>query len=137
MSSRLTNVNPCRSTKDWYDDWSPAHATPTTVTKSANFFCASSTEGASELQVPQPGAQNHITTGFSESAFDNTKDPPPTRGDVKSSMPTDSGLEGARVVDWEESCNDDVEVVASCPQAPSNTVIAMTPTTVKRLMSSS
>ena len=83
------------------------------MTESANFFRASSTEGASELQVPQPGAQNHITTGFSVSACDNTNEPPPTTGDVKSSMPTNSVLEGAGVVDWEVSCNDDVDVVAS------------------------
>ena len=78
VSSRLVNVKPCRSTKDWYDDWLPAHATPTTVTESANFFRASSTEGASELQVPQPGAQNHNTTGFCASAFDNTNVSPLT-----------------------------------------------------------
>jgi len=58
------NVKPCRSTNDWYDDWLPAQATPTTVTESVNFFRTASTEGASELQVPQPGAQNHNTTGF-------------------------------------------------------------------------
>ena len=57
---------------DWYDDWSPAHATPTMVTDSANFFRASSTEGASELHVPQPGAQNHNTTGFCARAFDKS-----------------------------------------------------------------
>ena len=98
VSSRLTNVNPCRSTKDWYDALSPAHATPTTLTESANSLWTSSTEGASALQVPQPGAQNHITTGFSASAFDNTNEPPPTTGDAKSSMLTDSELEGAGVV---------------------------------------
>ena len=48
------------------------------VTVSANFFRASSTEGASELQVPQPGAQNHNTTGFCASAFDNTNVSPLT-----------------------------------------------------------
>jgi hypothetical protein len=78
VSSRLVNVNPCLSTKDWYDDWLPAHATPTTETESANFLCASSTEGASALQVPQPGAQNHNTTGFCASAFDNTNVSPLT-----------------------------------------------------------
>jgi len=78
VSSRLANVNPWRSTKDWYDDWSPAHATPTTVTESANFFHVSSTEEASALQVPQPGAQNHNTTGFCASAFDNTNVSPLT-----------------------------------------------------------
>ncbi len=78
VSSRLVNVNPWRSTKDWYDDWLPAHATPTTVTESANFLCASSTEGASALQVPQPGAQNHYTTGFCASASDSTNVSPLT-----------------------------------------------------------
>jgi hypothetical protein len=48
------------------------------VTDSANFFRASSTEGASELHVPQPGAQNHNTTGFCASAFDNTNVSPLT-----------------------------------------------------------
>ena len=71
------------------------------------------------------------------SAFDNTNDPPPTTGDVKSSMPTDSGLEDAGVVDWEVSCIDDVDVVASVPQAPSNTVAAKTPTNAERLTWSS
>jgi len=48
------------------------------VTESANFFHVSSTEEASALQVPQPGAQNHNTTGFCASAFDNTKVSPLT-----------------------------------------------------------
>lgn len=48
------------------------------VTASANFFRASSTEGASALHVPQPGAQNHNTTGFCARAFDNTNVSPLT-----------------------------------------------------------
>jgi hypothetical protein len=52
-------------------------------------------------------------------------------------MPTDSGLEDAGVVDWEVSCIDDVDVVASVPQAPSNTVAAKTPTNAERLTWSS
>jgi hypothetical protein len=55
------------------------------MTESANFFRASSTEGASELQVPQPGAQNHNTTGFCASAFDNTNVSPFTVFATKSS----------------------------------------------------
>ncbi len=56
------------------------------VTDSANFFRASSTEGASELQVPQPGAQNHNTTGFSASAFDKSNVSPLTVFATKLSM---------------------------------------------------
>jgi len=78
VSSRFTKVKPCRSTNDWYDDRLPAHATPTTVTEFSNFLRVSSTEGASALQVPQPGAQNHNTTGFWARAFDNTNDSPLT-----------------------------------------------------------
>jgi hypothetical protein len=48
------------------------------VTTSANFFRASSTEEASELQVPQPGAQNHNTTGFCARASDNANVSPLT-----------------------------------------------------------
>jgi hypothetical protein len=55
------------------------------VTTSANFFRASSTEGASELQVLQPGAQNHNTTGLCASAFDSTNVSPLTVFATKSS----------------------------------------------------
>ena len=48
------------------------------MTDSANFFRASSTEGASALHVPQPGAQNHNTTGFCARAFDKTNVSPLT-----------------------------------------------------------
>ena len=89
----------------------------------------SSTEGASALQVPQPGAQNHNTTGLSASAFDNTKDPPPTTGDVKSSIAAFS-LDAIELVDCDASESEEVDeiVVASLPQAPSSTTTAMTPT---------
>ena len=39
-----------------------------------NFLLTSSTEGASLLQVPQPGAQNQKTTGLSVSAAVREKD---------------------------------------------------------------
>jgi hypothetical protein len=39
-----------------------------------NFLLTSSTEGASLLQVPQPGAQNQKTTGLSASAAVREKD---------------------------------------------------------------
>jgi len=87
----------------------------------------SSTEGASALQVPQPGAQNHNTTGLSASAFDNTKDPPPTTGDVKSSIAAFS-LDAIELVDCDASESEEVDVVASLPQAPSSMATAMTPT---------
>ena len=48
------------------------------MTTSANFFHVSSTEGASALQVLQPGAQNQNTTGFCASAFDKTNVSPLT-----------------------------------------------------------
>ena len=43
---------------------SPYQATPTTLTFSLNFWWTTSTEGASLLQAPQPGAQNHNAKGF-------------------------------------------------------------------------
>ena len=39
-----------------------------------NFLLTSSTEGASRLQVPQPGAQNQKTTGLSARAAVSEKD---------------------------------------------------------------
>ena len=39
-----------------------------------NFLLTSSTEGASRLQVPQPGAQNQKATGLSASAAVREKD---------------------------------------------------------------
>ena len=47
----------------------PLHATPTIWTLSANFVLAASTEGASKLQLLQPGAQNQKATGFFASAL--------------------------------------------------------------------
>ncbi len=44
-------------------DDEPFQATPTMVTLPAHFLLASSTEGASLLQVPQYGAQNQKATG--------------------------------------------------------------------------
>jgi hypothetical protein len=116
---------------------SPAHATPTTLTDSANSLWTSSTEGASALQVPQPGAQNHKTTGFSARAFDNTNDPPPTTGEVKSSTPMDSWPDEPGLLDWDESRMEEMDEVASVPQAPSNTAAAKTPTNAERLTWSS
>lgn len=79
--------------------------------------------------MPQPGAQNHNTTGLSASAFDNTNDPPPTTGDVKSSIAAFS-LDAIELVDCDASESEEVDeiVVASLPQAPSSTTTAMTPT---------
>lgn len=66
--------------------------------------------------MPQPGAQNHNTTGLSASAFDNTNDPPPTTGDVKSSIAAFSA-DAIELVDCDAPDSDDVDVAASLPQA--------------------
>jgi hypothetical protein len=51
-----------------YELSDPFQATPTMRTFPLNFLLTSSTEGASLLQVPQPGAQNQNATGLSVSA---------------------------------------------------------------------
>jgi hypothetical protein len=56
-----------------YELSDPFQATPTTRTFPLNFLLTSSTEGASRLQVPQPGAQNQKTTGLSASAVVSEK----------------------------------------------------------------
>ena len=50
------------------DSVEPFHATPRNDTESPYLLAASSTEGASLLQVPQPGAQNQRTIGPSVSS---------------------------------------------------------------------
>jgi len=45
------------------DSVEPAQATPTKATRPSYLARASSTEGASRLHEPQPGAQNHRTVG--------------------------------------------------------------------------
>ena len=54
-------------------------ATPTNATSPAHRCAASSTEGASRLQVVQYGAQNHKTTGLPANV-DTSISPPPTSG---------------------------------------------------------
>ena len=97
------------------------------VTDSANFFRASSTEGASELHVPQPGAQNHNTTGFCASAFDNTNVSPLTVFATKSSIftlgPESTPSEGTAVVTTTELVEEE-----SAPQADSATATITTAT---------
>jgi hypothetical protein len=83
--------------------------------------------------VPQPGAQNHNTTGLSASAFDNINDPSPTTGEVKSSTPMDSWPGEPGLLDWDESRMEELDELASAPQAPSNTAAAKTPTNAERL----
>ena len=93
------------------------------MTRSAIFFRASSTEGASALQVPQPGAQNHNTTGFCASAFDNTNVSPLTVFATKLSgfeLGSDSTpSEGVAVVTTTELVEEE-----SAPQADSATTAA-------------
>jgi hypothetical protein len=50
----------------------PAHATPRNVTSPSYFCRAASTEGASALHEPQPGAQNHRTVGPVSSGREST-----------------------------------------------------------------
>lgn len=73
------------------------------LTEPANFFCTSSTEGASLLQVLQPGAQNHNTTGLRASALDKTNFSPLTVEATKLST----------VETGEESPTDDCVVVVA------------------------
>ena len=68
VSSRLSKVNEWRSMNSRYELSDPFQATPTMRTLPLNFLLTSSTEGASLLQVPQPGAQNQKATGLSASA---------------------------------------------------------------------
>ena len=63
----------------WNDSSLPDQATPMNVALPAHRCAASSTEGASRLQVPQPGAQNQNTTGAPATEAPS-KVPPPTRG---------------------------------------------------------
>jgi hypothetical protein len=97
------------------------------VTVSANFFRASSTEGASELHVPQPGAQNHNTTGFCARDFDRSNVSPLTVFATKLSMlEPDSGSTprvGASVMATTELVEED-----SAPQADSATATINTAT---------
>jgi hypothetical protein len=97
------------------------------VTDSANFFRASSTEGASALHVPQPGAQNHNTTGFCARAFDNTNVSPLTVLATKLSGfdfgSESTPCEGVTVVTTTELVEEE-----SAPQADSATVSINTAT---------
>jgi hypothetical protein len=67
--------------KPWNDSSLPDQATPTKATSPAHLCAASSTEGASRLQVPQPGAQNQNTTGAPATEAPSNV-PPPTSGAV-------------------------------------------------------
>lgn len=67
--------------KPWNDSSLPYHATPTNEALPAHRCAASSTEGASRLQVPQPGAQNQKTTGAPATEAPSNV-PPPTSGAV-------------------------------------------------------
>ena len=103
------------------------------VTDSANLFRASSTEGASELHVPQPGAQNHNTTGFCARAFDNTKVSPLTVFATKLSIlepgAGSTPCEGGAVVTTTELVEEE-----SAPHADSATAIINTATELLNFM---
>jgi hypothetical protein len=80
-----------------YELSDPFQATPTTRTFPLNFLLTSSTEGASRLQVPQPGAQNQKTTGLSASAAVREKDVC-----VPMIFAEMSSNDAASVIDWED-----------------------------------
>ena len=65
--------------KPWNDSSLPDQATPMNSACPAHRCAASSTEGASRLQVPQPGAQNQNTTGAPATDAPSNV-PPPTSG---------------------------------------------------------
>jgi len=56
---------------------------------------------------------------------------------MKSSTPMDSWPDEPGLLDWDESRMEELDELASAPQAPSNTAAATTPTNVKRLTWSS
>jgi hypothetical protein len=93
-----SNVSECLSTNDWNESSSPNQATPTNAAVPLHRVLASSTEGASELHVLQPGAQNQNTVGFPASAAPS-KVPPDTNGAEKfsSSGTATAGVVGATV----------------------------------------
>jgi hypothetical protein len=70
--------------KPWKSSSLPVQATPTKLTVSANLWAASSTEGASRLQVLQVGAQNQNAVGLPATDAPSNV-PPPTSGAVNSS----------------------------------------------------
>ncbi len=61
-----------------YEPVLPAHATPMNETLSPYFLLHASTEGASSLQVSQPGAQNQNTTGRDATTALMSYSAPPT-----------------------------------------------------------
>ena len=91
------------------------------LAESLNFWAASSTEGASRLQMLQVGAQNQNTVGRSATAAPSNS-PPPTNGAVKRSAsgtafvaePESDAASGALGADPPE-----VESVAGCVAAAS------------------
>lgn len=101
VSSTVGKVIPWRAMNWVYEPVSPAHATPTNETLSAYFLLHASTEGASLLQVSQPGAQNQNTTGRCATTASMSKLAPPT-SDTGAYLPdspaTDEAV-SARVVD--------------------------------------
>ena len=78
------NDNEYRSTNSANSSSDPLQATPTNSAWPAHFCAASSTEGASRLQVLHHGAQNHSSTGRPASVV-SSMSPPPRSGAVNCS----------------------------------------------------
>ena len=88
MSSMFGKLSPWREMNSAYVAAEPAHATPITSAEPASSSCRASTEGASWLQVVQPGAQNHSATGLSTDSAAGSIVPPPTRATAPSPRAT-------------------------------------------------
>jgi hypothetical protein len=120
----------------WKSSSLPVHATPTKLTDPANFWAASSTEGASRLQVLQVGAQNQNAVGL-PAAVAPSNVPPPTSGAVNCSAsgtvgrpvpapddgPTVDGCDGAAL--GVSAPTVDPAPLSSDEQAPSRTAAAV------------
>lgn len=117
----LLKLMPCLTTKSFIDSELPFQATPITVTSVENLLCALSTEGASKLQVTQPGAQNQRATGFCASCSFNVSGEP-SRSEAVKSIPkfAEVGFEATFVDDDAASI---VPLEASVPHAANVAVV--------------
>jgi hypothetical protein len=100
-------------------------------TLSPNFLCASSTEGASKLHRPQPGAQNHIAIGCEVGPRDRSIVPPPINEKVLALPATDDDVVALRKELGEELTLFDAEhptnsTAPTTHKAPDNFLTATT-----------
>jgi len=93
----------------------PAQATPRNVTSPSYFCRAASTEGASALQEPQPGAQNHRTVG------------PVSSGRESTSRAAGAGGTGDEIGDEESGDDDTGDDETGVADTASTDVVAASP----------